>query len=320
MIFREGSLGAVAGYDGRAQAFGQPDYVVRAAGGVDFLAEEDYGTFGVAEEVPGALDLHRVALGYVRFAGLQDFDLGLLAEEVGGHFQLDGTRATLAEADESLDEVVGDGFNLADAGVPVGYGGEHTQLVFGFMGGHFAAADELGFHVGGHLEDGGGGEVGFAHGAYGVGSAGAGAGEQDAGFAGGAGVAVGHVAAAQLQASADKAHVVLVVEQGVKEVQGVYGDDAEDGINALGLKRCDNGLAAGHLRHGGTPLVQDWLGGGSLKGRPSVSAAYRRRSHSAHWRLASAMPCSMPCSKPSSRPLALCRSMAGLVRALVRNW
>ena len=38
MIFGESAFGAVAGYDGGAEAFRQGDYVVCAAGGMDFLA------------------------------------------------------------------------------------------------------------------------------------------------------------------------------------------------------------------------------------------------------------------------------------------
>ena len=84
MVFGEGSLCAVAGDDGSAEAFGELDYVIRTAGGVDFLAEEDDGAFGVAEQVPSAFDLDRITLRDVGFAGSQDFDIGLLAQEVGG--------------------------------------------------------------------------------------------------------------------------------------------------------------------------------------------------------------------------------------------
>ena len=141
--------------------------------------------------------------------------------------------------------MVGDGFHLVDHSVPVGYGFEHPQLVFGFVGGVAALADEVGFYVGGDLEEGGGGEVGFAHSADGVGGAGAGAGDEDAGFAGGAGVAVGHKAAAEFEASADEAEGVLAVKEGIEQVEVVDADDAEDGVYALGFEGFGNGLAAG---------------------------------------------------------------------------
>ena len=250
MIFREGALGAVAGDDGCAEAFGKLDYVIRAAGGVDLLAEEDHGTPGVAEDVPGAFNLDRVALGDVGLAGAQDLDVGLLAEEVGGDLELDGSWTTLAETDEGFDEMVGNGLDLADLGVPVGDGGEHAQLVLGLVGGHLTGADELGLDVGSHLKNRGTGEVRLAHGSHGVGGAGSGAGEQDAGPAGGAGVAVGHVTAAELEAATDEPDIILAVEQSVEEVQGMYGDDAENCVDALGLEGCDHRLAASHLWHG----------------------------------------------------------------------
>ena len=166
--------------------------------------------------------MRRVALGNIRFPGLQHFDIGGLAQQIRRHFQFNRAGAAFLETHKGFHKVVGDGFNLPDARVPVGNGGEHSELIFGFVGCHLAAADEFGFDVGGNLQDGRCGEVGFAHGAYGVGGAGPGAGEQDAGLAGSAGVAVGHIAAAEFQPPADKADIVLAVKQGVKEVKGMH--------------------------------------------------------------------------------------------------
>ena len=154
VALRESTLGAIAGYHGSAQLFGQADYVIPSAGGMDLFAEEDHGAFGVAKQIPGAFDLYRVTLGDVRVARPEHLDLCLLAEQVGGHLELDGAGTTFTEANERLDKVVRDGLDLIDAGVPVGDGGEHAQLVLGLMGGHLSAAHELGFDVGGHLKDG----------------------------------------------------------------------------------------------------------------------------------------------------------------------
>ena len=190
--------------------------------------------------------------------GTQHLDFGLLTEEVGGHLKFDGPGATLTEPHESLDKVIRNGFDLVDAGVPVGHGGEHAQLVLGLVGRHLAAADKLGLDVGGHLQDGGGREVRLAHGSDGVGSAGAGAGQDHAGFAGGTGVAVGHIAATQLEAPADEPDIVLAVEQCVEQVEGVDGYDAEHGVDTLGVQGRDHSLAAGHLGHGGNSV--GWRG------------------------------------------------------------
>ena len=123
--------------------------------------------------------------------------------------------------------MVGNGLDLTDLGIPIGYGGEHAKLILGLVGCHLAGADELGLDVGGHLQDGGGGEVGLAHGSDRVGCAGTGAGEQDAGLAGGAGIAVGHVSATEFETAADEPDVILAVEQGVEQVEGMDGYDAE---------------------------------------------------------------------------------------------
>ena len=145
--------------------------------------------------------------------------------------------------------MVGDGFNLIDAGVPVRNGGEHSQLVFGLMGRHLPAAHELGFHVGSHLQDGRRGKIRLAHRAHGIRRAGPGAGQDNTGPPGSAGIAVGHIAATQLQPPANKAHGVLPVKQRVEKIQGMHGDDAENGINPVSFQSCDHRLAAGHLGH-----------------------------------------------------------------------
>ena len=51
-------------------------------------------------------------------------------------------------------------------------------------------------------------------------------------------------------ASADEADFVLLMVEGVVDVHGVGGDDAEDGVDVVGLEAFDNGFAAGHEGHG----------------------------------------------------------------------
>ena len=70
MAFRENAFSPVAGYDGRAQPLRQGNYVISAAGGMDFLPEENYRTPGAAEQIPGAFHLQRIALRHASIAGL----------------------------------------------------------------------------------------------------------------------------------------------------------------------------------------------------------------------------------------------------------
>ena len=193
--------------------------------------------------------------GWIRWrgccvAGGKDLDVGLFVEEVSWDFELDGAGSAGGEALEGFEEVVGHGFEVVDEGVPAGDGTEHSELVFGLVDGAFAGVDEFEFGVGGYLEDFGGGVVGLAHGAHAVGGAGAAAGEHYAGLAGDAGVSVGHEAEGVLVAAADEADVVLLMVEGVVDVHGVGGDDAEDGVDVVGLEALDDGFSAGHEGHG----------------------------------------------------------------------
>jgi len=99
--------------------------------------------------------------------------------------------------------------------------------------------------------------VGLAHGAHAVCGSWAAAGEHDAGLAGDAGVAVGHEAEGVFVAAADEADGVLLMVEGVVDVHGVGGDDAEDGVDVVGLEAFDNGFAAGHDGHGRLLRVKD---------------------------------------------------------------
>ena len=118
------------------------------------------------------------------------------------------------------------------------------------MRGVAALADEVALDIGGHLEQRGTGKVSLAHGSYGIGGAGARAGNQHAGLAGGAGVTVGHESNAQFQPAADESHAVLLVKKSVEKVQIMYADDPEDGVNLVGLQGFDNGLATGQIGQG----------------------------------------------------------------------
>ena len=193
--------------------------------------------------------------GWIRWwgccvAGGKDLDVGLFVEEVSWDFELDGAGSAGGEALEGFKEVVGHGLEVVDEGVPSGDGAEHSQLVFGFVDGALAGVDEFEFGVGGYLEDLGGGVVGLAHGSHAVGGAGAAAGEEDAGLAGDAGVAVGHEAEGVLVSTADEPDGVLLMVEGVVDVHGVGGDDAEDGVDVVGLEALNDGFSAGHEGHG----------------------------------------------------------------------
>src|SRR5918992_5624005 len=101
------------------------------------------------------------------------------------------------------------------------------------MGSQPPAAHKLLFHVGGNLQYRRTGEISFAHRSHGVGSAGASAGQEHPRLASSPGVAVGHVAAAQLQAASDESKGILVVKEGIEQVQGMHRDDTEYGIHPL---------------------------------------------------------------------------------------
>ena len=153
---------------------------------------------------------------------------------------------------EGFEEVVGQGFEVVDEGVPAGDGAEHSELVFGLVDGAFAGVDEFEFGVGGDLEDFGGGVVGLAHGAHAVGGAGAAAGEQDARFAGDSRVAVGHETEGVLVTTAYESYGILLVVESVVNIHGMGGDDTENGIHPVGLQALHYGFSAGHQRHRNT--------------------------------------------------------------------
>ena len=50
-------------------------------------------------------------------------------------------------------------------------------------------------------------------------------------------------------AAADETDGVLLMVEGVVDVHGVGGDDAEDGVDVVGLEALDDGFAAGHEGH-----------------------------------------------------------------------
>ena len=105
-------------------------------------------------------------------------------------------------------------------------------------------------HGGGQMQQGGAGMVGLTHRVHGVGRAGPGAADQDAGTAAGTSVAVGHEAATQFRPSADVAHPVPATVEGVEEIQVVDGDDAEQQVDAVErqpVNQCLADGAAGHL-------------------------------------------------------------------------
>ena len=89
------------------------------------------------------------------------------------------------------------------------------------MGGQPALVDEIVLHVGCDLQHRRGREIGFSQRSHRIGGAGAGAGKQHAGFTGGPGIAIRHVPATQFEPAADEPDLVLVIEQCVKQVQGV---------------------------------------------------------------------------------------------------
>ena len=151
VVFGECALGAVGCDHGCTESFGQADDFVGAAEHLDFLADDDGGTPRLEQELQSLFHHRRVALGDAGVAGADNFHVGTVAQKVGGKLELDGTGTAVLESLEGLEQVVGDGLDLADHGVPVGNGLKHAELVFGLMGGVAALADEIGLDVGGHL-------------------------------------------------------------------------------------------------------------------------------------------------------------------------
>ena len=216
MVLRKGPLGAVGGYHRRAQCLRQADNLVGAAQHLHLLADHYRGPLGLENQLEGLLHQRRIALGHSRVPGPQNLHVGAVPQQVGGQLQLYRTRATILKPLKGLHEIVRNGLHLADHGVPVGHGLEHPQLVLGLVGGIAALPQELRLHVGGHLQERRAGEIGLAHRAQRVRGARSGAGYQDTGLAGGAGVSVRHEPASQLKPPADEAQAVLPFEERVE--------------------------------------------------------------------------------------------------------
>ena len=258
VVVGEGALAGGGAGDGGAEGLGELAEFVGGVGEHDAASDPDDGALGVSEGVGGLFDGGWIRWWGCGVAGGEDFNVGLFVEEVSWDFELDGAGSAGGEALEGFEEVVGHGFEVVDEGVPAGDGAEHSELVFGLVDCAFAGVDEFEFGVGGDLEDFGGGVVGLAHGAHAVGGAGAAAGEEDAGLAGDAGVSVGHEAEGVLVAAADESDGVLLMVEGVVDVHGVGGDDAEDGVDVVGLEALDDGFSAGHEGHFSLLGLRDW--------------------------------------------------------------
>ena len=103
------------------------------------------------------------------------------------------------------------------------------------------------------------------HAGDGVGGAGAGGDEDDAGLAGGAGVALGGVGRGLLVAHEDVADVVLLEDRVVDRQHRAAGI-AEDGVDALVLQGLNDHLGAGHLS---LHLRPSFASAGSVRHVPS---------------------------------------------------
>ena len=256
VALRESPLCAVGSDNRSAQHLGQAHDLLGPAEHLHFLTDHNCRTPRLQQRLKAHFHHRWVALRNACIPGPEDLHVGLVAEQVRGQLELDWPGPTVLETLKGLHQVVGDGLNLADHGVPVGNRLEHAKLVLGLVGGIAPLADEVALHVGGHLQQRRPGKIGLSHRPHRVGGAGAGAGDQDPGLPGGAGVTVGHEAASQLQPTADEAQAVLLIVQCVEQLQVVNADYPEDCVDSLGLQGLGDGLAAGQVGHFITPRLR----------------------------------------------------------------
>ena len=221
------------------------------------------------------------SLGYLRRAGLSTRELacgdhpnvGFAAEQVRGDG--DHPRAGVARAHvlQCGGDLIGDLLHVVGGHIAAGHGLEHARLGLGLVERSPPPSSPFLLDLGGDLEHGDGRSVGLAHGAHGVGGAGPAAGNHHARRASDACVAVGHEAEGMLVAAADELQPARLhrVPERVEDVEVVDGDDAEDGLDALGDERLNDRLPAGQRSHGaailntGTSVVE-----GNTEGLPQA--------------------------------------------------
>ena len=220
-----------------------------AAAGVDHRAP------GIEQQVDGLFDLSRVALGHrvVRAHGYIFWVVVLAARrrdvlrDIHQHRTGPPGRGNGERLLDGGREVV----HILHQDVVLHTGARDAHRVHFLEG---IVADEMGCHLGTehHQRDGihvGGGDTG-----HGVRHARAGGHQHHAGAAGGARVAVGRVGRALFVAHQDMLHVLLLVE-GVIDMQGGAARIAEHVLDAFILEATDKDLCAGQFHSHGKPRM-----------------------------------------------------------------
>ena len=128
-------LPVVALVTGAWSCFGQSPQLSGGVGEHDSSPYPNNWTLGFLERFGRLLNLGRVWLNRVCFSRRQDFYICLLLKKVRWDLQLYGARSAAGKALKGLKEVVGEGVQVIDEGVPTRHGAEHTQLILGLVDG-----------------------------------------------------------------------------------------------------------------------------------------------------------------------------------------
>ena len=276
MVLGEGVLGAVSGDHGDSQSLGQTDQGPMGPAVGQFLTGPDQGPLGSAQ---GGHDLLQVLLarsGRFRIGRPPAARTAGRSQEVVGKLEDGGTPPASGQRGECF---VHGRRQVRRVLHPAGMSGhrpEHPKLFLGFVDQAQALLPLASRHGGGQMQQGRAGMVGLAHRVHGVGRAGPGAADQDAGTGAGTSVAVGHESATQFRPSTDMAHPVLVAVEGVEDIQVVDGDDAEKEVDAVERQTLHQCLAAGPVGHFRCPGIRR----GRPKGTPLRHVFHRGRAMS----------------------------------------
>ena len=233
---------AAEGYDRRVDHLGEFQNLLAGMDGA--AADKNHRRLAAGNQHGRRLDTVRV--GFWRREGIEHFcraHLSALGEDIPRHFQRHRSAAARQHFLERARHHRGRDVRIFDAVGPFHEGAQRRQLIRHLVQMAAAFAQKLRRHLTGQAqhrlvrpECGEQGRAGIEH-------AGSGHHAEHAGFSGGAGIAIGHVAAGLLMPRAD--HLQLRLMEGIEQAVGLRAGQAEHGIDAMRDEAIDDRFAAG---------------------------------------------------------------------------
>ena len=223
---------------GRVDLVGKGEQLVGRSGGDEAAAEVDEGTLGGVDDFGSLLDTH--LFGGMHRVGGHDGGGDVLGQgrlNVLGHVDEHGAGTVGLGDAERLADGVGQLLDRLHEIVVLRDGQRDARDVDLLEG---VGADKGVGHIARDGNERGGVEVGGGDAGHKVGGTGARGGNDDADLAGGAGITVGCVGSSLLMGGQDMVNLVLILEDGVVNVNDLASGITEDRLAALLNERADD--------------------------------------------------------------------------------